>query len=151
MWEVDKQFPKDCFTFTRIRYKSWTQRQSLRWDTDYPDSDLNLSFRLQQMTAMRVDPEGKLIELTDKELYDYPFIFMSGVGALTFDREDVKALRQYLLRGGFLLVDDFWGEAEWDNFYREIKKVVPEYEPQELRIEHPIFKMLFPLKEKPQM
>ncbi|HYE31081.1 MAG TPA: DUF4159 domain-containing protein [Methylomirabilota bacterium] len=151
VWETDKEFPKDTFTFARIRYKSWTQRQSMRWDTDYPDSDLNLSYRLQQMTAMRVDPQGKLIELTDPDLYNYPFIFMSGVGGLEFDSEDVKALRAYLLRGGFLLVDDFWGPEEWNNFYREIKKVLPDHEPVELGVEHEIFRMLFPLKEKPQM
>lgn len=150
-WAPDKEFPKDRFTFARIKYKSWTSRQSMRWDTDYPDSDLNLSFRLQQMTSMRVDPEGALIELTDPHLFNYPFIFMSGVGGLEFDSADVKALRTYLLRGGFLLVDDFWGEAEWDNFYRQIKRVLPEHEMEELPIEHDIFNMLFPLKEKPQM
>jgi hypothetical protein len=104
------------------------------------------------MTAMQVDPEGKVIELTDKALFDYPFIFMSGVPRIVLSEEEVKALRQYLLHGGFMMVDDFWGEANWEHFYEEvIKRVFPDREPKELPLEHAIFHFLFELKEKPQI
>jgi Domain of unknown function (DUF4159) len=152
-WPVDPQFKSDLFTFVRIRYSSWGRRGRWggSWVTDYPDSDLNFSFRLQQMTSLKVDPVPKVIELTDDALFDYPFIYMLECGSLEFTDEEVVALRRYLLNGGFLMVDDFWGEAEWDNFYREIKRVFPEKEPQELPIEHKLFHCVFDLKAKPQI
>jgi hypothetical protein len=151
-WELEPKFKKDCFTFVRIKYRSTVNRSSYAWWTDYPDADLNLSWRLHQLTSMKVDPNGKVIELMDKELFEYPFIFMSGVPAIVLDDEEINRLRRYLLTGGFLMVDDFWGEAHWRYFYREvIKRVFPDREPEELPIDHPIFHCVFPLKEKPQI
>ena len=68
-----------------------------------------------------------------------------------FDDDEVKALRRYLLNGGFLMVDDFWGEDEWDNFYEQINRVFPDREPVELPLEHPIFHCVYDLKKKPQI
>ncbi|HYV28529.1 MAG TPA: DUF4159 domain-containing protein, partial [Candidatus Eisenbacteria bacterium] len=123
------------------------------WKIDFPDSDLNFSFRLHQMTSIRVNPEGLVLELTDKELFDYPFIYIVEPGGLKFNEEEVTILRNYLLNGGFLMVDDFWGQREWDNFYQEIKRVLPEpkFEPSELDLKHEIFHCVFDLKEKPQI
>lgn len=151
-WQVDSQFKKDVFTFVRIQYGSsrggWGGG---KWQTDYPDSDLNFSFRLQQMTSLKVDPDGIILELTDPRLFDYPFIYIIEPGDMALSDEEVVALRRYLLNGGFLMVDDFWGEREWYNFYGQIKRVFPEREPAELDISHPIFRCVFPLKEKPQV
>jgi hypothetical protein len=112
---------------------------------------LNFSYRLQQLTSLKVDPEGKIVRLTDPELFDCPFIYIVEPGRLEFSDEEVKALRRYLLSGGFLMVDDFWGEYEWDNLHEQIKRVFPDREPQELPLEHPIFHCVFDLKEKPQV
>ncbi len=147
-WQRDAAFPNDVFTFVRIRYSGL---RSQRWRTDFPDSDLNISYRLQQLTSLRVDPDGRILELTDPELFDYPFIYIVEPGDLVFSEAEVQALREYLLRGGFLMVDDFWGEAEWDNFYREIKRVFPDREPEELPLSHPIFHCVYDLKERPQI
>ena len=70
-WEVDPKFKRDVFTFVRIRYHS-TWRDM--WDTDYPDSDQNFSFRLQQLTSLKVNPEPIILELTDKELFQYHYL-----------------------------------------------------------------------------
>ncbi len=148
-WKVDPAFADDVFTFVRIRYNS--SRGYGRWATDYPDSDLNLSYRLQQLTSLKVDPNGKVLELTDEELFDYPFIYIVEPGDLHFTEEEVVALRTYLERGGFLMVDDFWGEAEWDNFYREMKRVFPQREPVELPLEHPVFHCVYDLNMRPQI
>ncbi len=72
-------------------------------------------------------------------------------GSLTFSEDEVVALRRYLLNGGFLMVDDFWGEDEWFNFYHEIKRVFPDREPEELPLDHPIFHCVYDLKEKLQV
>jgi len=145
-WKVEPEFKRDVFTFTRIRYESLWGGRSRRggaWWIDTPDSDLNLSFRLQQMTSLRVDPDGRYIRLTDRELFDYPWIYIVEPGALIFSEPEVAALRKYLLNGGFLMVDDFWGDWQWENFYREIKRVFPEREPEELEMSHPIFHCVF--------
>jgi hypothetical protein len=148
-WEADPEFPHDRFTFVRVRYNShsrWGQ-----WATDYPDSDLNFSYRLQQLTSLKVDPNGKVLELTDPALYDYPFIYLIEPGRLQFTAEEAAALRRYLLNGGFLMVDDFWGENEWANLEYELKQVFPDRTPVELPLEHPIFHCVYDLKEKPQI
>jgi len=157
-WEVDPNFKHDLFTFVRVRYSSsydgygyGGRRRGGDWATDYPDSDLNFSFRLQQLTSLKVDPQPKIIELTDDALFDYPFIYMIEPGNLVFSDAEVTALRRYLLNGGFMMVDDFWGEYEYQNFYDQIKRVFPEREPAELPIEHPIFHCVYDLKEKPQV
>lgn len=169
-WEADKKFSHDVFTFVRIRYASgyggreYGGRYSRgygrgygrgfsggNWATDYPDSDLNFSFRLHQLTSMEVNPDGVVLGLTNPKLFDYPFIYIVEPGQLVFSEEEVKILRRYLLNGGFLMVDDFWGEDEWYNFYREIKRVFPTREPVELPLSHPIFHAVFDLKEKPQI
>jgi len=166
-WQVDKEFSRDVFTFVRIRYSSGDGGGYGRygrsrggygygpgggnWATDYPDSDLNFSYRLHQLTSMEVDPDGLVLELTDPELVNYPFIYMLECGRLVFSEEEVEALRRYLLNGGFVLVDDFWGDAQWENFYEQIKRVFPDREPQELDISDPIFHTVFDLKEKPQV
>lgn len=154
-WQVKPAFAKDVFTFVRLRYSSSRGFSGWRgfgdWQTDYPDADLNLAYRLQQMTSLKVDPEGKILSITDPELFRYPFTYIVEPGNLYFESQEVPILRRYLLNGGFLMVDDFWGEREWDNFYRQIKRVFPEREPMELDISHPIFHLVFELKEKPQI
>jgi len=164
-WQPDKEFAHDVFTFVRIQYSSGYGgggfgpgrgrrgfgRGGGRWATDYPDSDLNFSYRLQQLTSLEVNPDGLVLELTDPELFNYPFIYIVEPGYLVFTDEEVVALRQYLLNGGFLMVDDFWGQEEWYNFYYEIKRVFPDREPVELPLSHPIFRAVFELKEKPQV
>jgi hypothetical protein len=151
-WSVEPGFRDDTFTFVRIAYRSWGGGwYNRRWDTDGPDSELNFSFRLQQLTAMKVNPEPIVLTLTDPRLFDYPFIYIVEPGYLEFSAEEVQALRRYLLNGGFLMVDDFWGEAEWSNFYSEITRVFPDREPQDVPLSHDIFHCVYDLKERPQV
>ncbi len=156
-WTVPESFQRDVFTFVRIKYNvdgtnGWGHTApDARWMIDFPEADLNFSFRLQQLTSLKVDPNTRNVELTEKELYDYPFIYIVEPGRLTFTDEEASILRNYLLNGGFLMVDDFWGQREWDAFHQEIKKVFPDRESQELPLEHPIFHCVFDLKQKPQI
>jgi len=158
-WDVDPAFKKDVFTFVRIKYSSGSGYGRYggwggdKWLTDFPDSDLNFSYRLQQLTSLKVDPKAKILELTDDELFDYPFIYIVEPGLLHFSDEERACLRRYLLNGGFLMVDDFWGIDEGDNWYEEIAQVLPEpqYQPERLTLEHPIFHCVYDLKELPQI
>ncbi len=98
------------------------------------------------MTSLKVDPNGRVLEITDPDLFNFPFCYIVEPGALHFSDEEVVTLRKYLLNGGFLMVDDFWGEAEWENFYYEIKRVFPDREPVDVPMDHPIFHCVFDLK-----
>lgn len=95
---------------------------------------------------MKVDPDGRIINLSDPELFDYPWIYMVEPGRLFLDEDEVPVLRRYLLDGGFLMADDFWGELQWGNFERQIKKVFPEKSFVELPMDHPVFNIIFPLQ-----
>jgi hypothetical protein len=152
-WTNDEQFKSDVFTFVRIQYDSigGYGRRGGNWATDYPDSDLNFSYRLRELTSLEVDPNGKILRLTEDELFDYPFIYIIEPGRMELSEDEVKCLRRYLLNGGFLMVDDFWGEDEYATLYENMKLVFPNREPQELPLEHEIFHNVYDLKKKPQV
>jgi hypothetical protein len=174
-WKNDPQFKDDVYTLVRVEYDSpygrrggfrgggygayggyggrrrWGGRSWGAWATDFPDSDLNFSFRLQQLTSLKVNPDPIHLRLTDAKIFDYPFIYMIEPGGLEFSDEEIVALRKYLKRGGFMMVDDFWGDYEWNNFYQQIKRVFPDREPEELPLEHEIFHCVYRLKQKPQV
>lgn len=143
-WTNAPGFENDVFTFARIHYTSGYRGNI--WMTDTPDSDLNLSYRLQQMTSLKVNPDGRFLRLTDPALSEYPWIYIVEPGSLEFNPEEVVGLRKYLLNGGFLMIDDFWGEREWENLEAEIKRVFPDRQFKELPMEHPIFHSVFEIK-----
>lgn len=151
VWTNAPAFEKDVFTFARIRYRSGGFRGRGGWDTDIPDSDLNLSFRLQQMTSMKVDPDGRILNLTDDDLSDFPFIYIVEPGGLSLDDAEATALRDYLLNGGFLMLDDFWGEAEWAVCELAMRQVFPDREFVELPLDHPLYRCVFDIGEKRQV
>jgi hypothetical protein len=152
-WDVDPTFKNDVFTFVRIRYSSYGGygRGGGGWRTDYPDSDLNFSLRLQQLTTLKVNPDPIVLDLTDDRLFDYPFLYLVEPGALVFNDAEVEALRRYCTNGGFLMVDDFWGDSQYENLRSELKRVFPDREPAEVPLSHEIFHCVYDLKEKPQV
>jgi hypothetical protein len=165
-WTNAPGFDRDVFTFTRIIYKFAANSRSTKdgappisrtaspwgWITDYPDSDLNLSFRVQQMTTIRTDPDGRELHLMDPALLDYPWIYMVEVGRLDLRPEEVPILQKYLQNGGVLMVDDFWGKKQWDNFEYQMGRVLPGMHWIELPMTHPIFHCVFDIKvEKNQL
>ncbi len=146
-WTNKPGFEKDAFTFVRIiRDRAFEGSYTAgSWITDFPDSDLNFSFRLQQMTSLKVDPDGRTIRLTSPDLFNYPWIYMVEPGRLSLRDEEVPVLRKYLLNGGVLMADDFWGQYQWDGFADQIKRALPEYQWVELPMDHPIFHCVFDL------
>jgi len=144
VWTNSPGFEKDVFTFCRIVFPyNFEGASGGTWITDFPDSDLNLSFRVQQMTSLRVSPDGRFLRLKNKDLYNYPWIYMVEPGGLLLTDEDAEILRNYLFNGGFLMADDFWGELQWRNFHEQMKKVFPEREFVELSMDHPVFHTVF--------
>lgn len=151
VWTNAPGFERDVFTFARIRYSGSRFGRGGGWATDIPDSDLNLSFRLQQMTSMKVDPDGRILNLTDSDLADFPFIYIVEPGGLSLTVPEATALREYLLNGGFLMLDDFWGEAEWANCEMVLRQVFPGRNWVELSLDHPMYRCVFDIREKSQV
>lgn len=138
--------PPEDFTFVRLVYSGgrggW--RRGSSWSTDYPKADEQLLYAIRKLTDLSfIRPEGKILPLTTDEIFEYPFLYAVEVGHMHLSDEEAAQLREYLLRGGFLMVDDFHGTWEWENFYHEIKRVLPEYEPRDLPLSHPIFHCYF--------
>lgn len=146
LWENDPRFPDDTFQFVRLKAETHST-----WATDFPDSDLNFSYRLQQMTSLKVNPHPIVVSPTDPKLKECPFLYTLETASLVLNSNEVIALRDHLTNGGFLMIDDFWGDLAWDNTLKEMKKIFPEKEVKELNLDHPIFNIVFPIKEKPQV
>lgn len=149
-----------AFQFCRLMYRQARAHQrGLGWGTDYPDAEINFSIRLSELTKTPVSrgpgdqPNHFVVQPTDDTLFQCPFIIMSDPGSAGFTDEDASRLRSYLLKGGFLWADDYWGPWAWDDFAREIGKVLPpaQYPIRELTPEHPIFTTMFTVLRVPQV
>jgi len=152
IWTNSVGFDRDVFTFARVIFQSDSAPgpgrgfgRRLGWWVDYPDADLNLSWRLQQLTTIRTDSDGRVLKLTDPEIFDFPLLYMEHAGYMRLSEEEVTELRHYLTGGGVLFVNDFWGEREWNGFAERIERVLPEYSWTKLGMDHPIFHCVFDL------
>jgi hypothetical protein len=153
-WTNPAGFAPEVFTFARLRYDTAprpTRRGRGGWTTDLPDADLNLSYRLQQMTSIKVDPNARLVRATDPDLGHYPFLFAAAPGAMALTDQEVVGLRRYLQNGGFLLMTDFWGDAEWEYVVDLFHQILPDSHFEELPIEHPLYRAVFQIREKAQV
>jgi len=129
------------------------------WRTDYPRAQRHLLLRLSELTKTHVSwrepnvPHVWLVELTDKALFDCPFLMASDVGTIGMSNEEAAALGLYFEKGGFLWVDDFWGEAAWEQWTIELAKALPpdKYPVQDVPLTDPIFRAMFEVKEVPQV
>jgi len=149
-----------AFTFCRVAYRQ-VRRELMGqgWRTDYPDADRNLMLRLSQLTTtpIRITPQGRpdhlIVQLTDDDIFQCPFVFMSDVGTMAMNGEEAERLREYLLRGGFLWVDDFWGEFAWDMWVQEISKALPpsDYPIEDIPPGHTIYNALYNVYDVPQV
>ncbi len=145
-WQIDPQYLGEAFTFVRLR-----PRRHSAWRTDWPSADVNFPYRLHQLTTILVNPDPIVLEITDPALRDYPFVYTAEPKTLDLAPDEAEILRDYLLNGGFLLVDDFWGESEWATALENMRRIFPDREPVELTLDHPIFHSVFDLKKKPQI
>jgi hypothetical protein len=147
------------FQFCRIVFRQAPDGDGGNWSVDFPRADENLSIRLSELTKtpVGVDADGMpkhvLINLSSPELFRCPFIMMTEVGSIELNDAEVTGLRQYLLKGGFLWADDFWGNWAWEVFQREMRKVLPPqtYPVVDLPLDHPIFHGLMALDKIPQI
>lgn len=150
----------DEFTFVRIQYTSGGVNYRLRnrmgphwqsWTVDYPTADQNLMKGLSNWTSLNVADNPVSLSLFDAEIFRYPFAYIVEVGFMTLTQPEADKLGEWLLRGGFLMVDDFHGPFEWQNFVNQMKMVLPDRPIIDIPIDHPVFHCFYDFDELKQI
>lgn len=150
----------DEFTFVRVKYSSGGGNYHMRnpfgpywssWTVDYPTAEENFMRGLQRATSIRVADKAVALRLTDPEFFRYPFAYILEVGFMTLSRAEADSLREWLLRGGFLMVDDFHGIYEWQHFVQQMKLVFPDRPIVEIEPDHPVFHCYYDFDAVPQV
>jgi len=151
-FEVGSPFPRE-FYFTRGMYTSWGGgfgfgRGRPSWSIDFPRADeIFLSFVDRLLDNLDAWENPHPVAFDDPELRRYPFLYALEVGRMDLTDEESRALREYLLAGGFLVIDDFWGPREWANFEYQMELGLPGYEIVDLPDDHPIFSAFYDIEE----
>lgn len=138
------------FTFVRLKYSGSYRYRSL-WHIDYPAAERNLLIQLRKHTDIKASPLEKVVEVGSPEIFDYPFAYIAELGRLNLSKAEAENLREYLLRGGFIMTDDFHGTEQWRRFYKQYKKIFPKREPIDIPMTHPIFQCFFKIDELMQI
>jgi len=141
--------PAPGFTFVRVQWEGGRRGFGFSgrgngplWAHDFPTAEQNFYTALAALTSLPLTHENKIVTLQDEEIFNFPFMYICEVGYWTLAEKESERLAEYLARGGFLIVDDFRGGYEWDNFLDQIQRVVPNT-PKPLTLEHPIFHCFF--------
>jgi len=128
------------------------RRGGTAWTVDYPHGDRHFARLLARLTTMNVRPVEQPVDLDDDiDVYYWPFLISGLVGAWDLTDAQAARLREYLLRGGFLLCDSFYGTVEWEGFVAGIRRVFPDRPIVDLPDDHPIFHVVYDLTERPQV
>ena len=135
-----------AFYFSRAAYGGMG-RWGRSWRTDYPKADRQFLVVLERLTNLDAYPFEHPVRLDDPELRRFPFLYAVEVGYMSLADPEVQGLRDYLLAGGFLVVDDFWGSGEWRNFAAQMQRVFPEYPIVDIPLDHPIFRTFYEIDE----
>lgn len=139
-------------TFARIRFTSgfYGRRGSFGeppWAHDYPTADTHVMKILNELTLLRPRVDGSnVFSLSDPELHNHPIAYLSEPGYWTMDEAEAKGLRAYLMKGGFIIFDDFRGR-DWDNLQEQMRRAIPEWHWVELDASHPIFHSFFEIDD----
>ena len=114
-----------------------------RWAVDYPKADRQFLVGLRRLSLVDAYADANAIELTDPQLRRRPFLYMLEVGSMQLDEVEIIALRDYLLAGGFLVIDDFWGSWAWENLVQQMQQVFPDRSIIDVPAEHPVFHVFY--------
>ena len=128
----------------------WTEGNSI-WTQDYPRADRHFVLALRRLTRLHVRSVEQPVNLDDGGEFDWPWLYAVQTGHWQLTDSQAKALREYLLRGGFFMCDDFWGQYEWDVFMASMKKVFPDREVVELPDDAAIFHSVYDLDSRYQV
>ena len=128
----------------------WSQGNSM-WTQDYPRADRHFAQAVRRLTRIQVRSVEQPVNLDDQEVYDWPWLYAVQPGTWNLTDAQAQTLREFLLRGGFFMADDFWGQDQWDNFMASMKKVLPDRDAVDLDSKDPIFHTVYDLDDRYQV
>jgi hypothetical protein len=140
------------FHFGRLAYSGggWGWRGG-SWATDYPEAEYHLTQGVRRLTNIDCAAGSRVVQALDDEIFDYPWLYAVEVGHWDLSPEEAARLREYLLRGGFMIVDDFHGTYEWAGFTRSMQQVFPDRPILELEPQDAVMHVLYDLDERVQI
>jgi hypothetical protein len=139
------------FDFTRLAYTDNSafgfgfRYRGGSWTTDAPEAEEHFMQGLRRLTRVDAAPEATNLKPVDPELFNHPWLYAVEVGHWYLSDEDAAQIREYLLRGGFLLVDDFHGSIEWEGFMESMRRVFPDRTVVEIPDDHEVFHVIYDL------
>lgn len=139
------------FVFARLVYSQSLFDDWPRWRADWPEAETHFNAGLQRLTRLDVAPEGVLLRMNEESVFDYPWLYVVEVGSMALSAPEAAMMREYLLRGGFLMVDDFHGRYEWQQFEAVMRQVFPNRRIEDLDDQHEAFHVLYNLEEREQI
>jgi len=133
--------------FARLIYNGRTPGYYKNWYTDYPEADYHLIQGLKRMTNLNISEHERAVAVNDPDLFRYPFLYTSEPEEMVLTDEDAATLREYLSRGGFWIMDDFWGSFEWQAMERQLRKVLPKAEIKDIPLSHPLLHQFYDVEQ----
>jgi hypothetical protein len=121
------------------------------WSRDYPKADRQVLLAMKRLTLIQTRSTEQVVNLDSDDIDNYPWIYAVQVQTWAFTDEEAKRLREYLLKGGFLMVDDFHGTADWEDFMNGMRQVLPDRPVEDLDSKDEIFHVLYDLDERMQI
>jgi hypothetical protein len=144
---------KTEFVFARLRYPMFRYGYYRRgsWSTDYPKADRQFVQGVRRLTRIHTRSAEQVVHMDTDEVFDYPWMYITEVGHWDWNDVQAKRFREYLLKGGFAMTDDFHGTAEWEVFAHGMNKVMPDKPIVDLENKDPVFHVLYNLDERFQV
>lgn len=146
---------KTEYAFARLRYPAILYGRNphgpLAWTTDYPKADRQFVQGVRRLTRIHTRSKEEIVTLDDDGIYNWPWVYAAEVGHWNLTDAQTKKLRDYLLRGGFLMTDDFHGTREWETFMASMRRVFPERDVVDIDNQDPIFHVLYDLDDRFQV
>jgi uncharacterized protein DUF4159 len=144
------------FEYCRLRYQNIRRARKSGWGDDYPQADFNLMVRLSELTKTRIsrwnsgDPGFANVTAMDPNLFQCPFLRMQNAANYDFTPDETGRMHDYLLKGGFLWIDDNW-DPDFEYIRPNLTRILPDAQIIDLPITHPIFSVVFRLDRLPQI
>jgi len=150
-------WPTAEFHFTRMFYSEGGGGYGFRrggygsWTVDYPDAEYHFLQGVSRLTRLEMGEQARILRVTDDTIFDYPWLYAVEVGHWYLDEHEAGRLREYLLRGGFLMVDDFHGSYEWQSFMDSMNRVFPDRPVVDIEDADEVFHVLYDLDQRIQI
>jgi hypothetical protein len=143
------------FHFARLAFAAFGGRlgrgRDEPWLRDWPEAETHFIQGVRRLTRIDASEDNRAVGIADEALFDYPIVYAVKVGFLELDEAEATRLRDYLLRGGFLIVDDFHGPQEWTQFVASMQRVFPERPIVDIDGDDEIFHVLYDLDQRVQI